>query len=56
MQPSIEDIELIMKLLYTMKSILRYKKLNKMKSNEEHMGIYVLVSYCLEADEHRVSS
>lgn len=41
MQPSIEDIELIMQLLGIIKSILRNKKFNKIKSNEEHMGICI---------------
>lgn len=39
MQPSIEDMELVMKLLDITKSILRNKKLNKIKSNKEHIRI-----------------
>lgn len=41
MQPSIENIELIMQLLGIIKSILRNKKLNKIRNNEEHMGICI---------------
>lgn len=41
MQPSMEDIELIMQLLGIIISILRKKKLNNNKSNEEHMGICI---------------